>query len=157
MAGCRRAGVAVVFLAPFAGTRAFGATQWLGHSKAVIQLSNRYKTDDHLWFTFFHEAGHIVRHSHHDIFVEGKDAATSGADELEASANEFAAGMLIPGDAWRRFIATNPSTLSAVSAFAMREGVSPGIVVGRLQHGGTWPHSQGNALKRRITLRQLGT
>jgi len=28
--------------------------------KALIQLSLSYKTNDHLWFTFFHKAGHRV-------------------------------------------------------------------------------------------------
>jgi len=40
-----------------------GATQRLTPTKALIQLSLRYKTGDQLWFTFFHEAGHILLHS----------------------------------------------------------------------------------------------
>lgn len=152
MDGCRLAGVAVVFLAPFAGTRVYGATQWVGQHNAVLQLSNRYKTDDHLWFTFFHEAGHIALHSHRETFVEGKDVSLDTGDQLEQEANEFAADQLIPKEEWTRFVATNPSTLTGVSAFAKRLGISPGVVVGRLQHEGAWPYTQGNGLKRRFTL-----
>ena len=59
---CAQAGVAVVIVDTFKGARANGSTRWLSPSKALIQLSLRYKTDDHLWFTFFHEAGHILLH-----------------------------------------------------------------------------------------------
>ena len=48
-----------------------GATRWVGSDKAIIQLSLRYKTNDHLWFTFFHEAGHILLHGKKELFIEG--------------------------------------------------------------------------------------
>ena len=59
---CADAGVAVVFVPSIPKTGVSGATRWLNKDKAIIQLSLRYKTDDHLWFTFFHEAGHILLH-----------------------------------------------------------------------------------------------
>ncbi|MCJ7683401.1 MAG: HigA family addiction module antitoxin [Desulfobacteraceae bacterium] len=58
---CASAGVAVVFIPELPKAGVYGATRWLG-DKAIIQLSLRYKSNDHLWFTFFHEAGHIIRH-----------------------------------------------------------------------------------------------
>ena len=148
----RACGVVVVFLNPFKGVRAYGATHWITPSKAVIQLSNRYKTDDHLWFTFFHEAGHVVLHGHRRVFVEGKDVRSSANDEPEEAANEFASELLIPADDWNRFVEGHPSTHTSVTQFAIDQGVSAGIVVGRLQHEGLWPHTQGNGLKRRFTL-----
>ena len=39
-----------------------GATRWLTPEKALIQLSLRHKSDDQLWFTFFHETGHVLLH-----------------------------------------------------------------------------------------------
>ncbi len=33
-------------------------------------LSLRYKTNDQLWFSLFHEAGHILRHGKKKIFLE---------------------------------------------------------------------------------------
>lgn len=45
------AGVAVVIVPPLPGVRAYGATRWLHSTKALIQMSLRGKTDDHLWFT----------------------------------------------------------------------------------------------------------
>ena len=67
---CSNAGVAVAFVPELPRTRVCGATRWLSPTKALIQLSLRYKTDDQLWFTFFHEAAHILLHSKKTIFVE---------------------------------------------------------------------------------------
>ncbi|VAW51008.1 Antitoxin HigA / unknown domain [hydrothermal vent metagenome] len=64
-----------------------GATRWISANKVVIQISLRYKTDDHLWFIFFHEAGHILLHGKKELFLEG----TNGLDEKkENEANVFA-------------------------------------------------------------------
>ena len=70
---CANAGVAVVFVSGLPGTHVYGATRWLNPNKAIIQLSLRGKTDDHLWFSFFHEAGHILLHGKRDVFIEDED------------------------------------------------------------------------------------
>src|SRR5208337_831900 len=80
---CKRAGVKVVFVPELPKTCAWGATRWVSPSNALIQLSLRYKTDDHLWFTFFHEAGHILLHGKRDLFVE-TDALAKSEKELQA-------------------------------------------------------------------------
>ena len=49
MAECGKAGVRVVFVPELPNTCTWGATRWLSQSNALIQLSLRYKTDDHLW------------------------------------------------------------------------------------------------------------
>ncbi|MFV2073095.1 MAG: HigA family addiction module antitoxin, partial [Thermoanaerobaculales bacterium] len=69
-ASCASAGVAVVVVQELPKTRANGATQWLSKDKALIQLSIRYKREDVLWFTFFHEAGHILLHGKRQVFVD---------------------------------------------------------------------------------------
>ena len=50
---CAAAGVAVVILEAFRGARANGATRWLSPSKALIQMSLRYRWEDIFWFSFF--------------------------------------------------------------------------------------------------------
>jgi HTH-type transcriptional regulator/antitoxin HigA len=145
---CAACGVAVVFVPELAGTRASGVMRWLTPTKALIQLSLRYKTDDHLWFTFFHEIGHVLRHGKTDVWIEA--SSSSGADDpREAEADKFSRDMLIPPRDAREL----PRLRSAgqVNKFAERLGVAPGIVVGRLQHDGIWSHSQGNQLKRQLT------
>jgi Zn-dependent peptidase ImmA (M78 family) len=64
---CAGAGVAVVFVPALPKTGVSGATRWINSNKALIQLSLRYRTDDHLWFTFFHEAGHILLHGKKEL------------------------------------------------------------------------------------------
>jgi addiction module HigA family antidote len=142
---CASAGVAVVFVPELPGTRVFGATRWLTPNKAVIQLSLRYKTDDHLWFTFFHEAGHILLHGKTKLFLEDD----SDRDGQEGEANRFSAEMLIPERDLRRFKAKDERNLEAIKTFAKEIGLAPGIVVGRLQHEGFLPRSHGNGLKAR--------
>ena len=67
---CAACGVAVVFVPELPGSRASGVARWLTPAKALIQLSFRYKTDDHLWFTFFHEIAHVLRHGKTDVWIE---------------------------------------------------------------------------------------
>lgn len=50
---CAQSGVALVLVPELLGSGVWGATRWFSSTKALIQLSLRYKTNDHLWFTFF--------------------------------------------------------------------------------------------------------
>jgi HTH-type transcriptional regulator/antitoxin HigA len=100
---CAQAGVAVVFVPEIPGTRTSGATRWLSPTKAMIMLSLRYKTDDLLWFTFFHEAGHILLHGKRDVFVEGDSQTGEENRDQEDEANNFAAEFLTPSEQLRRF------------------------------------------------------
>ncbi|TRU45487.1 MAG: ImmA/IrrE family metallo-endopeptidase [Microcystis aeruginosa Ma_QC_Ch_20071001_S25] len=128
---CAAAGVALVFVPELPKTRVHGATRWLGSQKALIQLSDRYKTNDHFWFSFFHEAGHIVLHGKRILFLEGQDIQ----DKIkEKEADIFAANLLINSRDWQRFIANNCLSKKAINQFAEQLGIHPGIIVGRLQH-----------------------
>ncbi|MGK0440629.1 MAG: addiction module HigA family antidote [Pseudohongiellaceae bacterium] len=144
---CSMAGVAVVFVPALPKTGVSGATRWLNKDKAIIQLSLRYKTDDHLWFTFFHEAGHILRHGKKELFLEG----TNGLDqEKEHEANAFAEHELIPTKAFTKFIADRDFKKTSISAFSKAIGIAPGIVVGQLQHKGLLDVKFCNDLKQRF-------
>ena len=129
---CADAGVAVVLVPELPKTHVFGFTRWLTPDKALIQLSLRYKTDDLLWFTFFHEAAHILLHGKRDVFVEYR-----GLDNpKEQEANQWAGEFLIPPAAWSTFLSTLPArpTATAIQTFAKKQGIAPGIILGRLQH-----------------------
>ena len=133
---------------PLPKTALSGAARWLSPRKAVIQLSARHKSDDHLWFSFFHEAAHILLHSKKGIFVD----EAKGADaELEAEANEWASNALIPRRAWQQFVETSPRSARIVREFADEQGIAPGIVVGMLQHKGHLPWTHLNGLKVRLS------
>lgn len=146
---CAAAGVAVTFVPQLPKTRVSGATRWLTPTKALIQLSLRYKTNDHLWFTFFHEAGHILLHGKREVFLEENSGEINSKEE---EANSFAANILIQPEDWRRFLALIPSdgrhiSKAAIQNFSREVGIAPGIVVGRLQYEDRLPHSHCNGLK----------
>jgi HTH-type transcriptional regulator/antitoxin HigA len=144
---CADAGVAVVLVRELPKVRVSGATRWMSPTKALIQLSLRYKTDDQLWFSFFHEAGHVLLHGKRAVFIED---GTSPKDAKEAEADVFAADVLIPRDEFERIRAAHPLSEARVRNFAAEIGVAPGIIVGRLQHDGLLPFNQLNHLKRRF-------
>jgi HTH-type transcriptional regulator/antitoxin HigA len=147
---CAEAGVVVVLTPEFKGIHLSGATRWIA-GRAVIQLSVRHKTDDQFWFSFFHEAGHILRATRRQEFIDGADhdvAASADADEEEA--NDFARDSLLPPHDFQVFLDHADFSASAIRSFAQAQRVSPGIVVGRLQRDRLLPRSHLNDLKRQI-------
>lgn len=144
---CALAGVAVVFVPALPKSGVSGATRWINPNKAIIQLSLRYRTDDHLWFTFFHEAGHILLHGKKELFLEG----ANGLDVAkETEANNFAEEELIPRKSFASFIARKPISKQAIITFAENMGISSGIVVGQLQHKKLLHVSQFYELKQKF-------
>jgi addiction module HigA family antidote len=152
---CARVGVAVAWVPELTHTGISGCARWLTERKALIALTLRYKFDDQIWFTFFHEIAHILLHrKRHSFIVDNaeKDLSDSTVDPQmqrdEEEANRFAADTLIPPDALVQFIRGGTFTSDAICQFADTLAIAPGIVVGRLQREGVLRHSQGNALKR---------
>jgi addiction module HigA family antidote len=142
---CAACGVAVVLVPELPKTRISGATQWLSKNKALIQLSLRHKTNDHLWFTFFHEVGHILLHGKKDVFI---DMASGDEGEKEDEANKFAGDFLIPKNEYREFADRYfEFSESHIRSFAREIDIAPGIVVGRLQHDCLISFSYCNDLK----------
>ena len=154
---CKRSGVAVVVVRAPNGCRASGATRFVSPDKAILQMSFRYLTDDHFWFTFFHEAGHLLLHEQRNLFsglfsddsgwiIEGLESSRSAKED---EADQFAARILVPKEFDRGIRSLRIETRSIIR-FAARLGVSPGIVVGQLQHLGRIGFDQMNGLKRRF-------
>ncbi|MCK9419675.1 MAG: HigA family addiction module antitoxin [Nitrospirae bacterium] len=141
---CAEAGVAVTFVPELPGTRVYGVTRWLNPGKALIQLSLRGKSDDHLWFTFFHEAGHILYHGKREVFIEEKDKHESKAEQ---EADRFAQDVLIPAGEYKAFLSGGSLDNASINRFAKKIGIASGIVVGRLQHDNAIHFSKGNSLK----------
>jgi plasmid maintenance system antidote protein VapI len=142
---CAGAGVALVIARVPAGCRASGATRFLAADKALMMLSFRFLTDDHFWFTFFHEAGHLLLHGKEAVFLEGESHDTP---EHEEEANTFAQNELIPPDRRAEMLAM-PLNRQSIMRFAAQVGISPGIVLGQLQHAGLVKHNFLSFLKRR--------
>jgi HTH-type transcriptional regulator/antitoxin HigA len=148
-------GVLLVLVPAIPRAHVSGAARWLGATRPVIQLSLYGKTNDKFWFSFFHEAAHILLHANSkedkkSIFLDDPNAADID-DPQEHEANIWAGNWLIPA----QNASTLPSlrTKTAVEAFANQLGIHPGIVVGRLQHDGHIEPSWMNDLKQSFSLK----
>ncbi|HEX8597367.1 MAG TPA: HigA family addiction module antitoxin [Chloroflexia bacterium] len=148
---CASVGVAVVVVPELPKTRVSGAARWLSPAKALIQLSWRYKRDDQFWFTFFHEAAHILLHGKRNVYLDGDTntdtTANQNNQDSEREADNFASDTLIPPTDLQRFINDMDYRDEVViEQFATEIGIAPGIVVGKLQHIEKLAHNQGRSL-----------
>jgi len=107
-------------------------------------LTNPFKSDDQLWFSFFHETGHVLLHRG-QLFLE-----VGAKNKSECQADRFAANHLIAPEDFARLAERTRFSKASVKAFADEVGVCPGIVVGRLQHEKRLPPSHLNDLKKRL-------
>jgi HTH-type transcriptional regulator / antitoxin HigA len=154
---CASAGVAVVLVPELRNTGISGCARWLSEKRALVGLTLRYKTDDQLWFTFFHEIAHLLLHRHKRAFVldnAAEDLSDRVVDpemqQLEMEANQFSADTLIPPRVLADFVRRGTFTNESIHDFAESLEVGPGIVVGRLQFDGILARHQGNALKQKL-------
>jgi len=150
---CAKCGVALAIVRAPNGCRASGATRFLSSERALMILSFRHLSDDHFWFTFFHEAGHLILHGEGDVFLDENDQITS---VKESEANDFANEVLIPSTFHAAFEDLQPET-RAIVRFARTLGVSRGIIVGQLQHAGRVPRHHFNALKQFFKWEEIGS
>lgn len=96
--------------------------------KAMILLRLRGKGEDKFWFSFFHEAGHVLNDSKKNLLINDG----TQKDPREKKANDFASEYLIPSkynDPIRRI-----HSHSEVIHLADQLEIAPGIVAGRYQH-----------------------
>ena len=143
---CNECGVALVIVRTPSGCPASGATRFLSRSKAMMLLSFRHLSDDHFWFSFFHEAAHLLLHHPERFELEGV-GDTTATKELEA--NQFAQDLIVPPK-FRKELEQLTSNSFDIIRFARKVGVSPGLIVGQLQYQGILGFNQQNRLKRRF-------
>ena len=107
-------------------------------NRIVLALTVRGKDADKFWFSLFHEFGHIVlghiTQSHLDYYCEAK-------------ADAYASESLIPQDKYSQFVERRKFDESEITYFSGIVGVSPGIVLVRLQKDNHVPYSWHNNLK----------
>jgi len=145
---CAESGVLLTFVPSLPMLGIWGAARWLSAERPLIQLSGRYRSDDHFWFTFFHEVYHILLHHNRTILEFGE--VGFGKTEMEHEANEKASQLLIPDDQyWPFYERRERITRDRLLAFATELGIAPGIIVGRLQRDKRLHYnSRLNSLKR---------
>lgn len=146
---CAKHGVAVVVTRCLPGCAASGATHILENGTALLLLSARFLSDDQFWFSFFHEAGHLMLHTDKDC-VEEKGADITA---IEEEANAFAQQVILAPLGEERLSALSFNKFS-IARFARGCNVSAGVIVGQLQHR-TNKHSAFNPMKIRYAVKDF--
>jgi len=132
---CEEAGVAVVFVREMNKVPWNGAMRWLNPHKAMILLCLRGKGEDRFWFSFFHEAGHVLHDGKKDLFINNGDSR----EDEEKKADKFASEFLIPTCYAKRIQAFRHK--AEIIALAEELDIAPGLVAGRYQHlTGRWSY-----------------
>lgn len=138
---CLGTGVKVVHTPCISKAPISGSTRWLNDTP-FIQLSGRYKRNDSFWFTFFHEAGHILLHGKKDIFLE-KVEYSDKDKQKELEADQFAIKWTLTEEEESAILEAAPLTESDIKEFARLFNTHPAIIIGRLQHKKLIPYSLG--------------
>lgn len=137
---CLEAGVKVLHTHKLPKAPINGSTRWLQNSP-VIQLTDMYKRNDIFWFTFFHEAGHILLHGKKDIFMEF-DGYKEEDHGREQEANEFAVKWTLTEKQEKVIRESLPLKEQEILNSAKKFNTHPAIIVGRLQRAGIIKHSE---------------
>ena len=150
---CADAGVALCVVPELPKSGANGVTRWLNDGKPVIQMSIRGKYADIFWFTFFHEACHVLRHrKQRRVIIQG-DATNPDMSGIEDEANRFAADFLISPEQWAGFCKENNFGATSVIDFADSIGLAPFVVAGLLHKEQLVPYRSLSTLKTRYKWR----
>lgn len=136
-------GVKLVAVPYLPNTRINGSVKWID-GNPVIMLNAKGGRMDIVWFTLFHEIGHILLHDHQymDVQLEDQKLLDSllpdEAADREAQADDFARTNLISDEDFSRL--KNALSLiggirrDAVFRFAEQVDICPDIVIGRMAH-----------------------
>ena len=126
---CSEAGVKVVYTPTLPQTHLHGSTRWVNDTP-LIQLTNLYNRNDIFWFTFFHEAGHVVKHGKKDLFIEGLNYPVDES-EKEKEADDFAIKYTLSAEQEAELRENLPLTKQAIVEFANKFNTHPAIIIGR--------------------------
>lgn len=141
---CLEAGVKVVYTPCLPKAPINGSTRWLNDTP-LIQLTDRYKWNDVFWFTFFHEAGHILLHGKKEIFLENIDYSDK-ISRKEIEADNFAVRWTFTEEEEKEVVEAETLNIEDICKFAKRFNTHPAIIVGRLQHKKILPYTVGREL-----------
>ncbi len=151
---CANAGVHLELVPHVRKSGANGVTRWMDDGRPLIQLSLFRGWADVFWFTFFHEAAHVLGEHNKRLYVNLDGVPRE--DDAELAADEFARDHLIPRVRWNSFGESRHFSAATIKHFADMVGVHPGIVAGRLQHEKRIPYSAHNDLRSKLEYDLLG-
>lgn len=138
---CLKSGVKVFYTPRLPKTPINGSTRWINNAP-VIQLTARYKQNDRFWFTFFHEAGHIILHGKKYISLENINF--SEADPIkEEEAHQFAESWTLTKEQENEILVNMPKGPEEIIFYAKKFNTHPAMIIGRFQHLNIIPYSFG--------------
>ncbi|MGD8847429.1 MAG: helix-turn-helix domain-containing protein [Desulfobacteraceae bacterium] len=123
---CSDSGVALALVPEMQKVPWSGATKWIHPQKAMVIINLRGKREDKFWFSFFHEAGHVLNDNKKNLYIND-----NSDDPVEERANKFATSLLFPKD-YKSVIPTLRSKQKIIS-YANKTNLSCGIVAGQYQ------------------------
>lgn len=149
---CAEAGVRVIIQSTPENCSIYGASK-LYNDNPLIVLSFRYLTDDQFWFTFYHEAGHIILH---DLTMPKLEynLNNDANNDIEIEANFFAKEMLIPYE-YENELRKLKSNKKRIIKLSQELNISPGIIIGQMQHSGIIGFQYLNAYKRKYSREEI--
>ncbi|MDY0290463.1 MAG: helix-turn-helix domain-containing protein [Sphaerochaeta sp.] len=125
---CADSGVALSLVREIKKVPWNGASKWLAPDKAMILLSLTGEGEDVFWFSFFHEAYHILYGDKQRLYIAEKNSI----DAEEQKADRFAAETVIPAKFNEQIAAC--SSKQEIVDLARILNICPGIVAGRYRH-----------------------
>ncbi len=137
---CLKAGVKVIYTPALNKAPISAATRWINDTP-LIQITGRGKRNDKFWFSFFHEAGHIILHGKKEIFLEQIEYQDKDL-EKEKEADEFAVKWTF-SHAEEAELKKLPLSEKTIIDFAHKINTHPALIIGRLQHNEDIPYSLG--------------
>ena len=100
-----------------------------------IFLTSRRKWADIIWFSLFHELGHIMNG---DLKRKENylDSETPDSSDIERKADFFASSALLDPESFHMFLEQEDYSIDSIKKHAEQQNVPPFIVIGRLQKEG---------------------
>ena len=129
---CLKAGVVAVYVPNMSNTYFGGATLWI-NKYPVILLKAEEQYEDIFWFNFFHEAGHVLKHSKKEVFISFDPDRCNRKDDIEIEADNFASEILMPNfeDEIKKIKPGVPQD-ELINIISKKYKISKSIVAGRL-------------------------
>ena len=146
-------GVSFVLLPHLQSSGIHGAVKWVNKEKVILAMSDRRKTVDSFWFSFFHEIQHVLQQKIKQIIITNdKEQCVAALDEkLEEEDDEFAKNVLIPEERYSEFLAGGHINRERIVEFANTLEIDPSILLGRLQKEKKISYRFFNNLKKPFT------
>lgn len=146
---CAVVGVSITTARAPDGCRASGASWFDAKGHPVIHLSFRHLSEDHFWFTFFHEAAHVILHGQTHVDGEGVEIMGADAETQEEEANAYAQEILLPDEIRQDLLDRQVLSAKAIMQAAKAAKVTAGVIVGQLERAGAIQHGKFSFLKHR--------